>query len=122
MRAEVVHNLNSNLRSYHMKKIALLFTLVLALSAMSLYAGEWTGYIADAKCAAKRGEDPGHASCAKKCIGDGAAAVLASGGKVFTLDKQEDAKKLAGEKVVVKGTASEDGAAIKVDSITKATS
>ncbi len=105
-----------------MKKIAALCLLVFALSAVGLYAGEWTGYIADANCAAKKGEDAGHAGCAKSCIGRGAAAVLAAGGKVYTLDKQDDAKKLAGEKVVVKGEISQDGTAIKVESITKAES
>jgi hypothetical protein len=43
-----------------------------------------------------------------------------SGGKVFTLDKQDEAKKFAGEKVMLKGTAGEDGASIKVESIEKA--
>jgi len=105
-----------------MKRLTGLLILALALSTVSLFAADWTGYIADASCAAKKGEDPGHASCAKSCIGKGQAAVLASGGKVFQLDKQEEAKKLAGEKVVVKGTASEDGTAIKVESITKAAS
>jgi hypothetical protein len=103
-----------------MKRVTSLLVLALALSTMSLFAADWTGYIADANCAAKKGEDPGHAGCAKSCIGKGAAAVLASGGKVFQLDKQEEAKKLAGEKVVVTGTANADGTAIKVDSIKKA--
>ena len=103
-----------------MKKLTIAFFLILALSAGALYAGEWTGYIADANCAAKKGEDPNHASCAKSCIGRGAAAVFVSQGKVYSLDKQDDAKKLAGEKVLLKGTASDDGTSIKVDSIEKA--
>jgi len=103
-----------------MKKTAVLCLLVFLLSAVGVYAGEWTGYIADANCAAKKGEDAGHAGCAKSCIGKGAAAVLAAGGKVYTLDKQDEAKKLAGEKVVVKGEMNQDGTAIKVDSIEKA--
>jgi Protein of unknown function (DUF5818) len=110
------------LEEFSMKKVTALLILVFALSTMSLLAADWTGYIADEKCAAKRGEDAGHAGCAKKCIDGGSAAVLASEGKVFKLDKQDEAKKLAGEKVVVKGTASEDGTMIKVDSITKAAS
>ena len=102
-----------------MKKIAGFCLAIFAFSTLAI-AGDWTGYIADANCAAKRGEDEKHAACAKKCIGGGAAAVLASGGKVYTLDNQEEAKKFAGEKVVLKGTASEDGASIKVESIKKA--
>jgi hypothetical protein len=105
-----------------MRKIVGLCLVVFVFSAMSVYAGEWTGFIADANCAAKKGEDAGHAGCAKSCIGKGAAAVLASGGKVYTLDKQDDAKKLAGEKVVVKGEMDKDGSAIKVASISKAAS
>jgi hypothetical protein len=103
-----------------MRKTALLLLLVFALGTTALYAGEWTGYIADAACAAKKGEDPNHAGCAKSCIEKGADAVLVSAGKVYKLDKQDEAKKFAGEKVVLKGTASDDGAAIKVDSISKA--
>jgi hypothetical protein len=103
-----------------MKRIAAILMLVFALSTMSLFAGEWTGYIADAGCAAKKGEEPDHAACAKSCIERGAEAVLVSGGKVFKLDKQDEAKKFAGEKVVLTGSAAEDGASIKVDAIRKA--
>jgi hypothetical protein len=103
-----------------MKRLVGALCLVLVLSVGALYAGEWTGFIADSKCAASKGESAGHAGCAKKCIGDGASAVLVAGGKVFTLDMQEDAKKFTGEKVLLKGTASQDGASIKVKSIAKA--
>ncbi len=102
-----------------MKRLGGLFLLAVALSAMSLYAAEWTGYISDSKCAAK-GEKAEHAGCAKSCISRGADAVFVAEGKVYTLDKQDDAKKLAGEKVVIKGTASEDGKSIKIESIEKA--
>ena len=102
-----------------MKRIGGMFLLMIALSAMVLYAGEWTGYVSDSKCGVKGG-NADHAGCAKSCIGNGASAVLVSEGKVYTLDNQEEAKKLAGEKVVVKGTASDDGKSIKVESIQKA--
>ncbi len=102
-----------------MKKSVSMFLLAFALSAAMVYAGEWTGYISDSKCGVK-GDKPDHAGCAKSCISRGAAAVLVSEGKVFTLDKQAEAKKLAGDKVVVKGTESKDGKTIKVQSITKA--
>jgi hypothetical protein len=103
-----------------MKKYAVLLLLGFALATTGLYAGEWTGYISDAACAAKKGEDPNHAGCAKNCIEKGAEAVFVSAGKVYKLDKQDQAKPFAGEKVVLKGTASEDGGSIKVDSISKA--
>lgn len=101
-----------------MKKVCAVLTVVLAFTFLSLYAGEWTGTISDAKCAAAKGEDAGHAGCAKKCIEGGQDAVFASAGKVYKLDKQDEAKKFAGEKVVLKGTA--EGDSIKVESISKA--
>ncbi|HYK91392.1 MAG TPA: hypothetical protein VE398_21665 [Acidobacteriota bacterium] len=103
-----------------MRRVIACVVLVFALSCMALYAGEWTGYISDANCAAKKGESADHAACAKSCITRGAAAVFVSEGKVYKLDKQDEAKKLAGEKVVLKGDVSEDGASIKVESIEKA--
>ena len=103
-----------------MRKSTILFCVLMVFFTLSLYAGEWTGYIADTSCAVKKGEDPGHAGCAKKCIGGGADAVLASGGKVFKLDNQENAKKFAGQKVLLKGTLSEDGVSIAVKSIAQA--
>jgi hypothetical protein len=105
-----------------MKRLTAALCLVVLLSAGALYAGEWTGYISDSKCAAKKGESADHAVCAKGCIGKGDSAVLVSSGKVYTLDKQDDAKKFAGEKVTLKGTKSEDGSSIKVASIKKAKS
>ncbi len=102
-----------------MKKVCGMLLLVFTLSAVMLYAGEWTGYISDSKCGAK-GDKPEHAGCAKSCISRGASAVLVSEGKVFELDNQAEAKKLAGDKVVVKGTTSDDGKTIKVESISKA--
>jgi hypothetical protein len=102
-----------------MKRMVALFILVFAVTVMSLYAAQWTGYISDAKCGLK-GNSADHADCAKTCIKNGEAAVLVANGKVYTLDKQDEAKALAGEKVIVKGTASKDGKAIKVESIAKA--
>lgn len=102
-----------------MRRTVGLFFLVFALAAVSLYAAQWTGYISDAKCGLK-GNSAAHAECAKTCIKNGEDAVLVAGGKLYTIDKQDEAKALAGEKVVIKGTASKDGKSIKVDSITKA--
>ncbi len=96
----------------------LLFAL--ALTTAGAFAAEWTGYISDAGCAPKKGSNPDHAACARSCIESGAAAVLVADGKIYKLDKQDEAKKFAGDKVLLKGTASEDGSAIKVDTIRKA--
>ncbi len=104
----------------NMKKMSGWLVVIFVLSTVGLYAGEWTGFISDVTCAAKQGEDPDHTACAKRCVGRGADAVFVSQGKIYTLDKQEDVKKLAGEKVLLKGTASEDGKSIKVESIAKA--
>ncbi len=102
-----------------MKKIIGLLLLGMTLSALSLYAGQWTGYISDSKCGAK-GDSAAHADCAKSCIKAGAAAVLVADGKVYTLDKQSEAKKFAGEKVMLTGTESKDGKSIKIEKIEKA--
>jgi hypothetical protein len=115
----VQSNRNQLKGTISMKRLFGAIALVCILSAATLYAGEWTGYISDSNCAAK-GEKAEHAGCAKSCISRGASAVLVAQGKVYTLDNQTDAKKLAGEKVVVKGTANDDGTAIKVESIAKA--
>lgn len=103
-----------------MKKVAALCLLLFLMSSLALYAGEYTGYITDAGCAAKGKSGEGHVGCAKGCIGRGAEAVLVSEGKVYKLDNQDEAKRFAGEKVVLKGTASDDGGSIKVESISKA--
>ena len=103
-----------------MKRLVGALCLVLVFSVGALYGAEWTGFISDSKCAASKGESAGHAGCAKACIGKGDSAVLVAAGKVYTLDKQDDAKKFAGDKVLLKGTASDDGKSIKVTSIAKA--
>ena len=103
-----------------MKRTLGLFLMVFVLASMTLFAAEWTGYISDAKCGAK-GENDDHKECAIACIKGGEAAVFVTGGKVFTLDKQEEVKKFAGDKVVLNGELSKDGKSIKVQSIAKAT-
>jgi hypothetical protein len=94
--------------------------VALSLSGVTLHGAQWTGYVSDAACAAKQGSNPDHKACARSCIERGEAAVLVSGGKIYKLDKQDEAKKFAGDKVLLTGTVSEDGSTIKVDSIRKA--
>ena len=101
-----------------MKKItaASLLALGLAFSAM---AGEYTGYIVDASCAAKQGAktaSEGHAGCAAKCIKGGSPAVLVDAdGKIYKIADQDKVKEHAGHKVTITGKM--DGDAIKVDSV-----
>ena len=101
-----------------MKKVLVLLTLVFALSFVAL-AEEWTGYIADAGCAAKQGAKAAsekHANCASKCIKGGAAAVLVTEeGKVYKIADQDKVADHAGHKVTISGKM--DGDSIKVDSV-----
>src|SRR2546426_11246554 len=101
-----------------MKRVFVLLTLVFALSFIVM-AEEWTGYIADAGCAAKRGKaaaSDAHAGCAGKCIKGGAAAVLVTEeGKVYKIADQDKVADHAGHKETISGKM--DGETIKVNSV-----
>lgn len=100
-----------------MKKLAVLFVLVLAL-ALSASAAEWTGYISDAACAAKsvaKAESADHAGCAAGCAKKGGDLVLVSGGKVMKIANRDKVADHAGHKVTVTGKL--DGETITVDSV-----
>jgi len=59
------------------------------------------------------------AECVRTCVKQmGGQYVLASGEKIFRLDRQELADKFAGEKVRVKGELDKKSSTIKVESIT----
>jgi hypothetical protein len=90
--------------------------LVFALSLVAM-AEEWTGFIADAKCAAGgKGGSEAHAGCAAKCIKGGAAAVLVTAdGKVYKIQNQDAVADHAGHKVTVTGKM--DGEAIQVTNV-----
>ena len=95
------------------------FALAAAFLALSALAGEFQGYIADSKCAAKQGAKTAsekHADCAIACIKAGAKAVLVTPeGKVYQLDDQAKAVKHAGQKVTVTGQV--EGDTIKVEEV-----
>src|SRR3954454_21474277 len=97
-----------------MKKVLAVF----AFAAVSAMAAEWTGFIADDKCAkdaAKAGAE-GHAACAAKCVKGGASAVLVTAdGKVYKLADQDKVTAHAGHKVTITGKM--EGDTIKVDSV-----
>jgi hypothetical protein len=84
-----------------------LFLLPLALAAGAM-AAEWTGYIADEKCAsskdAKTLASAGHAACAAACIKGGSPAVLVTeDGKVYQIADQSKVTEHAGQKVTISG-------------------
>jgi len=93
------------------KKLALVF----GLAAMSAMAADFTGYIVDKNCASKK-EMLGDEACAKRCIGRGAAAVLATeDGKIYQIANQDKVKDAAGKKVTLVGKADKD--TITVDEV-----
>jgi hypothetical protein len=89
--------------------------LVLALSlSTAVFAGEWVGYITDEHCGTK-GAKKGHGSCALSCAGRGAALLLynVADEKLYKLDDQEAAKRMAGNKVKVTGELEEGTIKVK---------
>lgn len=92
---------------------------VLAFSAISAMAADWTGYIMDSSCAGKQGvkaANDEHAACATRCIKGGAAAVLVnSEGKVYKIANQDKVTAHAGHKVTITGKM--DGDTITVEDV-----
>jgi hypothetical protein len=87
-----------------MKKMFALLSMMLFTAGLS-FAGEWTGYVTDAKCAKGGKAGAAHAGCAKGCINGGEAAVLVDdAGKIHEIANQDKIKAMAGEKVKVTGT------------------
>lgn len=84
-----------------MKKLVCSF----AFLGLAAFAGDWTGYISDAKCGA--GHSDGSAksvSCVKACVKAGQKPVFVADGKVIKIanpDKVDEA--LLGAKVNVTG-------------------
>ena len=99
-----------------MKKLLAVASLV-AIGAMSAFAGEWSGMLSDSKCKHTDGSDKS-AACAQKCVKGGADAVfITSDNKVLTIDKASVDKVMQhlGHKVTITGTV--DGTTLKVDSV-----
>lgn len=94
-----------------MKKLLFVF----GLAAISAMAADFTGYIIDKNCSAKK-EMFGDEACAKRCIGRGAAAVLATeDGKIYQIANQDKVKDVAGKKVTLVGKIDKD--TITVDDV-----
>jgi hypothetical protein len=88
---------------------------VLALCASSAIAADVTGYIVDKNCSTKK-EMLGDEACAKRCMGRGSPAVIATeDGKIYAVSNQDKVKDMAGKKVTVTGKM--DGDSITVDTI-----
>ena len=88
---------------------------VFALCASSAMAADVTGYIVDKNCASKK-EMLGDEACAKRCIGRGSPAVIATeDGKIYAVSNQDKVKDMAGKKVTVSGKM--DGDTITVEKI-----
>jgi hypothetical protein len=99
-----------------MKKYLLLLGMFFSVAAFAGDKGTWTGYISDSHCGAK-GNNAGHAACAKKCIKEGYAPVFVVGDKVYTINDPKKVDKYIGDKVTIKGTITGD--AIDIEKISK---
>jgi hypothetical protein len=88
---------------------------VFALTTVSGMAADWTGYIIDQACAAKK-EMRGNVECAQSCMKRGSPAVLVTDdGQIIKIADQDKVIEHAGHKVTITGKM--DGDAIKVDSV-----
>jgi len=81
--------------------------------------GSWTGWVTDTGCGAK-GAKAEHADCAHKCVKEKGAkyALYTEADKqVWVLSNQEEAGKMAGKEVTVKGKADKEKMTIEVASM-----
>ncbi|HZY37290.1 MAG TPA: hypothetical protein VFE53_11605 [Mucilaginibacter sp.] len=105
-----------------MKKYLLPAVLVLAISASLAFRPDEVhlkGVIEDSTCAASKSQmSPldSRVACVKKCLKNGATAVLVVGDKVYKITNQKFVLKYAGQDVEVDGTVTND--AIQVTKIT----
>ena len=100
---------------------AFVFLFVFSFSLAGGAASEektWTGWITDTSCGA-RGNNAGHAACAKRCVGRGEKyALYTSEGELYVVEPQEEVTGYAAQEVKVRGTL--EGETIKIISIEKA--
>jgi hypothetical protein len=100
-----------------MKNVALVFSLGF-LFAAAAFAETWSGTVSDSMCGAKHeAASAGDAACVTKCVKGGASAVLVSGGKVYQISADSQAKvmPMLGKKVTVMGKL--DGESIDIASV-----
>lgn len=99
-----------------MKKYLLFLVLLFSVAVYAADKGTWTGYISDSHCGAK-GNNDGHAACAKKCVKEGYAPVFVVGEKVYAINDPKKVSKYIGEKVTITGTITGD--AIDIEKVSK---
>jgi hypothetical protein len=99
-----------------MKKYFLVLAMFFSVSTFAGDKGKWTGYISDSHCGAK-GNNPGHAACAKKCVKEGYAPVFVVGDKVYAINNPKKVDNYIGDKVTITGTITGD--AIDIEKISK---
>ena len=97
---------------------AVLFAISFSLAGAASEEKNWTGWITDTSCGA-RGNNAGHAECAKRCVGRGEKYALYTSdeGKLYVVEPQEKVADYAAKEVKVKGTL--EGKTIKIISIEK---
>lgn len=95
-----------------MKKYLLSAALVFSMGAafaMSSDGDHLKGYIGDSHCNAKdMGGLDARVACVKKCMKEGASAVLVVGDKVYKISNQKAVSKYAGKNVSVDGKVTND--------------
>ncbi|MFZ0335558.1 MAG: DUF5818 domain-containing protein [Candidatus Acidiferrales bacterium] len=105
-----------------MKKIGLVFSVVLMAAGLSLAAAKqqtFTGAISDSMCGAQHMMEGSAKDCTLKCVEGGSKFVLVdSKGKIYQLSDQTKPRAFAGANVKVTGTLSGD--TITVSSIVAA--
>lgn len=86
------------------KTLAVVALLAFAAIAVA-QAGSWTGVLTETKCGEK-GASADHASCAIKCVHEGAHWALwdPKSKQLYELVGAKDAEKMAGKSITVKGT------------------
>jgi len=93
-----------------MKKHLFLSTILLSISLLFAFKADeqhFKGYIEDSVCAASKtnmGMTADRVTCVKKCIKNGASAVLVVGDNVYKIANQKAVLKYAGQNVLVDGT------------------
>ena len=103
-----------------MKTLTAATILFLSLFAASAMAGEWTGWISDAKCGAK-GATADHSECAEKrgvrreARESGAKLVFATDATAYQIDDASKVEGHVGQKVTITG--SMDGNTVKIESV-----
>lgn len=89
-----------------------LFTAILVMACLAMVTAAvaapstMTGWVSDAKCAAK-GANASHAGCAKACIKGGEKAVFVNDkdGKIYAITNQDSVMDHVGDHVTVTATA-----------------